>query len=352
MSAVSIAHAVEGRACPIHVGPLGPFPVGDASGLAVVHDAALSEHTLHELVAWAKGGHAPVTLLSRAAGEGFKDLSAWQDLLSAFAACRLDRRGVVVAAGGGSLLDCAGFAAACWLRGVRWIAVPTTLLAMVDASIGGKTAVNFGARKNLVGAFHLPAAVLVDPSFLASLPAAESRGGWSEILKSALIGDAALFDAFRHAARGPDTGGEPSADTLVRAIGVKARIVERDFQEAGERGVLNLGHTLAHALEAAEIPPPRHGDAVAVGLAFSARVAQELGLLAPEWVREVHRVLEAWRLPRAWDPRRTSRLLDAIAADKKHVRGRWCMALLREPGWVELHQVEPALVERVLHAGP
>lgn len=349
MSVIRIPLAIEGVASSITIGALSEFPIADASAVAVLHDSLLPRNAVEEIAACA--GRAKVALAIRPvrAGESLKSHPAWIQLVGSLAAAGLDRSGVVVAAGGGSVIDAAGFAAACWLRGVRWIAVPTTLLAMVDAAIGGKTGINFGELKNTLGAFHLPRAVLVNPEFLATLPEPERRSGWAEILKTALVGDAELFEDFRAGQRGPDTAGEPSVETLARAIAVKCRVVAADYRDLGSRALLNLGHTLGHALEAwGGAGGLRHGEAVAVGLAFAARVARALRLADPALVAEIDRVLDAWRLPRRWDPAAAEALHRLMARDKKRIGGCWRMALPLAPGRVEVHEVDPDLIRRLL----
>jgi 3-dehydroquinate synthase len=205
-------------------------------------------------------------------GEAQKTLASVERLCGQFAHAGLDRRGTLIVVGGGVVGDLAGFCAATFMRGVRWVNVPTTLLAMVDASVGGKTAVNLPGGKNLVGSFHAPTHVVSDPLTLATLPCDEWRSGLAEVIKHAVIADAALFASLEAAAA---FGGLPQ---LAAAIEVKTRIVESDPFEEGERAVLNFGHTIGHALETASDYRLRHGEAVAIGMVGEARLAERIGL--------------------------------------------------------------------------
>jgi shikimate kinase / 3-dehydroquinate synthase len=244
-------------------------------------------------------------------GEAAKTVDAcgqlWEDL-------RLDRSGTLVALGGGSVTDAAGFVAATYLRSVDWVPVPTTLVGQVDAAIGGKTALDLPAGKNLVGAFHWPARVVADPVVLETLPEAERRTGMAEAVKTGLLAGAALWEL-------------PDPDLVRRAAAYKSALCLRDPHDRGPRAVLNLGHTFAHALEAGAGYELSHGDAVALGLTAALRLSeQELGL-DPSVREEVERVLEprpvAADAVRAWT---------ALQRDKKAVRGRARLVLLEAPG--------------------
>jgi 3-dehydroquinate synthetase len=195
--------------------------------------------------------------------EARKDVETWRMLLGAFMRLRLDRDAVVAAVGGGTLLDVAGFAAATYLRGVRWTAVPTTLLAQVDAAHGGKTGLDDGVAKNLIGAFHAPVDVWCEELFLETLPPREVKGGMAEMIKHAVIGAPELLSA------------EHLIGEVERAARVKLEIVARDPFEKGERRLLNLGHTLGHGVERASRGGLHHGEAVAIGLRAACRIAEE-----------------------------------------------------------------------------
>jgi 3-dehydroquinate synthase len=212
-------------------------------------------------------------------GESAKRASVWERTLRAMAKARLDRSSFVIAFGGGSIGDAAGFAAATYMRGIRLVQVPTTLLSMVDSSVGGKTGINLDEGKNLVGSFHQPSLVLADLDFLKTLPARERQSGVYEIVKCGLLrstGLLTLIERTRGLSRASDRDLEKAVTGAVR---IKARIVERDEREIGERALLNLGHTLGHALEAAtSYRRFTHGEAVGYGIEFAVDLGEALGL--------------------------------------------------------------------------
>ncbi|MCB9890919.1 MAG: 3-dehydroquinate synthase [Planctomycetes bacterium] len=257
--------------------------------------------------------------------EGGEDAKRWErlgSLLDVLAAARLDRRSFVLAVGGGAVSDLAGLAAALWMRGIRWGAVPTTVLAAVDASVGGKVAVNLAAGKNLVGAFHAPRFVLVDPALFSTLPEREVQSGLAEVVKAAVIGDAPLFDLLE---RERDLPRERLSWPVIlqRSIAVKADIVSRDEREGSVRRHLNLGHTLGHALEKAAPERLTHGEAVSIGMVAACDLALARELCAPDVAQRVRALLVSFGLP-VHPPRGLE--ADAIAAflalDKKNVDAR------------------------------
>jgi 3-dehydroquinate synthase len=236
------------------------------------------------------------------AGEASKSLATYGELVRALIRAGVDRRSAVIALGGGVVGDLAGFAAASLLRGMAFYQCPTSLLAMVDSSIGGKTGINLPEGKNLLGAFWQPNAVLVDVEVLRTLPAKTFREGAVELFKHGLLADEGLADAFRDSRFVPDGGSEYWLEQLPRAMQVKADIVSQDETERGVRAFLNLGHTLGHALEAhshahatAQSVPLSHGEAVAYGLVFAAKLSAQRG-----YADELQRVLEflAWLKPK------------------------------------------------------
>ncbi|MPV37999.1 3-dehydroquinate synthase [Georgenia subflava] len=232
---------------------------------------------------------------------------------------RFGRQDVVVAVGGGATTDVAGFVAASWLRGVRLVNVPTTLLGMVDAALGGKTGINTAAGKNLVGAFHPPAGVVCDLAALTTLPAADLRAGLAEVVKAGFIADERILDLVE--ADGGAAAQDPASPVLrelvQRAVAVKARVVGEDLREAGLREILNYGHTLAHAIERTEAYSWRHGDAVAVGMVFAAELAHAAGMLDAAVVDRHRKVLSLLGLPTTYRGDRWPELHDAMARDKK-----------------------------------
>lgn len=230
----------------------------------------------------------------------------------------LDRTGTVVGFGGGAVTDLAGFVAATWLRGVRVVQVPTTLLAMVDAAVGGKTGINIDAGKNLVGAFHEPAAVLVDLAILQTLPRAELVAGMAEVVKVGFIADPVILERIE---ADPDAALDPFgpvlAELVSRAITVKADVVAADLRESHLREVLNYGHTLGHALERREGYRWRHGAAVSVGMVFAAELARLSGRLDDATAQRHRAVLSSIGLPTRYDAGALPELLEGMRNDKK-----------------------------------
>ena len=272
------------------------------------------------------------------AGEGYKTLATVARLYDAFLAAGLDRGGQILALGGGVVGDTAGFAAATYMRGLPFVQLPTSLLAMVDASIGGKTGVDLPQGKNLVGAFKQPAAVLADLETLVTLPAAEWTAGLSEIIKHGLLAAPALLaqvQQVRQPTADSDCNWRQLQSLIVRAVQVKRDVVQRDPFEMGERATLNLGHTFAHAIEQATQYQIRHGEAVAMGLVAAARLSAKLGHCAPDlpekvagWVTAVGLPAE---IPTHLDP---AVLLKLMQRDKKKLAGRLRFVLLRDVGEV------------------
>jgi 3-dehydroquinate synthase len=249
----------------------------------------------------------------------------------------LERSEAVAAFGGGTVGDLTGFAAAIVKRGTRFIQIPTTLLAQVDSSVGGKTGINTRQGKNLIGAFHQPSLVIADTSLLATLPRREVLAGYAEIVKAGLIADRALFD--RLEAHGPDALHGAALDQAVAdAVAFKARIVAKDEREAGVRALLNLGHTFGHAFEAeAEKGALIHGEAVACGLAMAFRYAVRGGVCSPEHAARVEAHLTAVGLPATpaalpGGPYAADRLLARMADDKKNSGGAITLILARGIG--------------------
>lgn len=228
------------------------------------------------------------------------------------------RSDAVVSVGGGAVTDLAGFVAATWLRGVRVVHLPTSLLGMVDAAVGGKTGINTAEGKNLVGAFHPPAAVLADLDALATLPRNELVSGLAEVVKCGFIADPVILELIERDPEGSTAPDSPVLRELIeRAIAVKAKVVSSDLKESGQREILNYGHTLGHAIELAERYQWRHGAAVSVGMMFAAELARSVGRL-PDAVADRHRsILEGLGLPTSYRGDRWQALLDGMRRDKK-----------------------------------
>lgn len=259
-------------------------------------------------------------------GEAQKTRDTWARLTDEMLRLGHGRDTVVIALGGGVVGDIAGFVAATYMRGVPVVQVPTTLLAMVDASVGGKTGVDTPAGKNLVGAFHQPAAVLIDPEVLETLPLEHLRAGFAEIVKHGVVADAEYFErAARFAATwssAPPSAAPELTDLIARSVEIKAAIVTRDERESGLRKVLNFGHTIGHAIEAATHFETLHGHAVAIGIVAEARLAERLGVAAAGTERDIERACRAAGLPTSVPDVPVSELISFTHADKKARGGR------------------------------
>lgn len=284
----------------IGAGVLGELPamVGDrARTVAVVHAEGLPEIARPVCGALEQAGYA-VRALPVPDGEAAKEVGVLAGLWSSFARSGMTRTDVVVGVGGGATTDLAGFAAASWLRGVRAVLVPTTLLGMVDAAVGGKTGINIPEGKNLVGAFHPPAGVLCDLAALVTMPHEDYISGLAEIIKAGFIADPAILDLVEDDPKGAASPDGPHTRELVeRAIRVKARVVSADLKESGLREILNYGHTLAHAIEKAEDYKFRHGHAVAIGMVYAAELSRLAGRLPADIVQRHRDVLASVGLP-------------------------------------------------------
>lgn len=269
-------------------------------------------------------------------GESSKTLDTITAIAEQLGESGLTRSGAVVALGGGVVGDMAGFAAACWLRGVRCVQIPTTLLAMVDSSVGGKTAVNLRSGKNLFGAFHRPSLVIADPDVLASLPDDAMIDGLGEVVKYGLGFDADLLEraslgSFRSAC-------SDAEDLIARCVAIKARIVEQDEHDDGERQKLNLGHTAAHAIELLSDHAISHGRAVAIGLAIVARACTARGILAPKALTQLERALDRCGLPSEC-PYSAGDLADAARNDKKRRSATMTIVIPTAEGSCALHEM-------------
>ncbi len=259
------------------------------------------------------------------AGEESKRLATVADMYAAFADARLTRADFAVALGGGVTGDMCGFAAATYLRGIPFVQIPTTLLSQVDSSVGGKTGVDLPQGKNLVGAFWQPALVLIDPDTLSTLPERYVADGMAEVIKTACIKDAALFGQL---------GDDPPVEELVAAcVAIKSGVVERDEREAGERMVLNFGHTVGHALEKAHhYKGLSHGEAVGIGMVAITRAAEAAGLTAPGTAARIVRMLEHYRLPISDSAVTAEEAAQGAASDKKTAGDTLNLVLLRKIG--------------------
>jgi 3-dehydroquinate synthase len=320
---------------------------GSARRIAVITDrnvATIQASTLGNLFAG-----APTLVVP--AGEESKSIAELGRALDFLAGQGLDRFGAVFAVGGGVVGDLAGFAAASYLRGVDYYQVPTTLLAMVDSSVGGKTGVNLKAGKNLAGAFHQPRRVFIATGFLKLLPPREFAAGMAEVIKTALLGDRLLFEDLERAAL--SAGDLRLAWTVRVCCGIKAGLVEADEREraeSGGRALLNLGHTFGHAIEQVTgYGTYLHGEAVAVGLCAASRLSRRMGLIGDSDVGRIDAVVSAHALPtRLRSGLPVASLMEAMARDKKVRAGSLRFVLLRAIGEAVVRSdVEPADVEAV-----
>ncbi len=315
----------------VHVGGDSPYDVVIGSGVlgelstlldgaatvAVVHAEGLPEIARPVAAALSEAGFA-AHLLPVPDGEAGKDAAVLARLWSAFARLGMTRSDAIVGVGGGATTDLAGFAAATWLRGVRVVLLPTTLLGMVDAAVGGKTAIDIPEGKNLVGAFHPPAGVLCELTTLVTVPRPDYVAGLAEVIKAGFIADPAILDLVED---DPEAAGRPDGthtrELIERAVAVKARVVSADLRESGPREILNYGHTLGHAIEKVEKYRFRHGDAVAIGMVYAAELARLAGRLAEADVARHREILTAVGLPTSYLPGAWPELRRAMSIDKK-----------------------------------
>ncbi|HVS07014.1 MAG TPA: 3-dehydroquinate synthase [Candidatus Dormibacteraeota bacterium] len=319
--------------------------------VVVISDEHVANRHANALTDALIGAGLTVQLHLVPAGEAAKEPSVLAEIYNALAAAGMDRQGALIALGGGTVGDVAGFAAATWMRGIRYIQMPTTLLAMVDSSIGGKTAINLPAGKNLVGAVHQPAVIFCDLDYLATLPDAEYRASLAEVIKAALIADRSFVD-WLVASLPAVLRREPHAvrEAVGRAIAIKAAVVAQDPQETGVRAILNYGHTVGHALErAAGFGTLRHGVAVAWGMEVAALISLRTGACGPETVAVQHSLLRDAGLLADRPAVAHAKLIEAMRHDKKSRAGELRWVLLPEIGRAEYGQsVEPSVVESSL----
>ncbi len=258
-------------------------------------------------------------------GEGAKSIDVARGLWESLVEVGADRHTLLVGVGGGTITDLVGFVASTFMRGLKFLLLPTTLLGQVDAAVGGKCGVNLGGYKNMVGTFALPEEVVCDPQWLCSLPEREWRCGMAEVIKTAIVGDVQLFKLLEdNDLEKVMNDADLLSEVVARTVAVKCRVVNEDFREGGLRRVLNLGHTLAHAIES-HTERYSHGEAVAVGLAYVARMAASRGELSVEDCGRIVSLLERYGLPTSVEMD-MARLEEAMMHDKKNKNG--------EIGWV------------------
>ena len=312
----------------------------------VVTNPVVAHHYGEQALASLEQAGLEASSLVIEAGEDQKTPATVALIHDAAFARKLERGSLIVALGGGVVGDMAGFAAATWLRGIAVVQVPTTLLAMVDAAIGGKTGVNHPGGKNLIGAFHQPRLVLIDPATLTTLPEREFRAGMAEVIKYGVIGDARLFSELEEAVhRDPVSGlasqaavGAPLLQSLLeRSAAAKAQVVAADEREGGLRAILNYGHTLGHVVEAlCGYGTWLHGEAVAIGMVAAGELSLEKGLWSARDQERQRAVIAAAGLPQRWPDLDPAAVLDCLQGDKKVRDGRVRFVLPTAIGSVEI----------------
>ncbi|MDX2109947.1 MAG: 3-dehydroquinate synthase [Verrucomicrobiota bacterium] len=317
--------------------------------VALVTDQAVARKQAKFLAAIA--GDIPTITIPK--GETSKSFRQLERICEFLAAERVDRSGALIAVGGGVVGDLAGFAAAAYLRGIAFYQVPTTLLAMVDSSVGGKTGINLKAGKNLTGAFWQPNAVYADTGVLATLPKREFSAGMAEVIKYGLLADASLFNQLASLNEPLHAEHPALAGVILRCCELKAQIVgddERELKPSGGRALLNLGHTFGHAIEAvAGYGAYLHGEAVGLGLVLAARLSQELGYISGEDVAKTTELIAHYNLPtRLREPLPVEQLLAAMKRDKKVRAGKLRFVVMRSLGTAETCDcVDEAVVDRL-----
>jgi 3-dehydroquinate synthase len=310
---------------------IGPGALGELGGFLSGTAVVIADQAVPQLPELS----LPTILIE--GGERAKSMAGLEALLAGLEKNRVGRDGTVVAVGGGTVGDLAGFAASIWLRGVALVQVPTTLLAMVDSAIGGKTGINTASAKNAIGTFWQPRAVLADTRYLATLPPEQLEGGWAEVVKYAMTLDPGIADL------------EDLEEVVERSVRCKAEVVAADEREAGPREVLNFGHTVGHAIEAASGYSIHHGRAVAAGMRAAARISAALGLCDPSLVDRQDELLSRHGLPGALPRLSVDQIVAATAGDKKARGGRGRWVLLRGMGKAEPgHAVPDAAVREAV----
>lgn len=349
--------ALGERSYPILVGPglladCQPLAqLARGRSVAVVSDANVAPLHAH-LLSGALSGAAARIDVTLPAGEAHKGWASLDAIFDALLSARFDRDTLVVALGGGVVGDIAGFAAAVYQRGVDFVQVPTTLLAMVDSSVGGKTAINHPLGKNMIGAFHQPRLVVADLSLLATLPARDLSAGLAEVIKHGAIADDDYLDRIeRDLPRLLAGDAQALADAVARSCEIKASVVERDEREGGLRALLNFGHTFGHAIEAGEgYGAWLHGEAVGCGMVLAADLSARAGLVGPDTVHRIRRVVAAAGLPVVPPRYSFERWVELMSVDKKAQQGTPRFVLLDGPGSARLTRVPDALLRATLEA--
>jgi len=344
------------KRCPIIVGDgilsglEGYFDFSDYSSIALITDTTVKKLYGQSVLAMLKATGKKVSLLTLPVGEKAKSLSTVERGYQFLLENNVDRKGLICTLGGGVVGDAGGYIAATYLRGLDYIQLATTLLAQVDSSIGGKVGVNFGGKKNMVGSFYQPRAIIGDVALLKSLPPAEMRNGMAEVIKYGLAMDEKLFRLLKQKKERELTTAELQ-DVVMRCCRLKAGIVEVDETErTGQRAILNFGHTVGHALEAAtKLQELSHGEAVAIGMMAAARISEQVGMLDQSNIHRIENLLLKFGLPIYCQGVNPDDLVGAIHFDKKTTLGQTGWVLLKGIGKGVVNQpVEEDVVRRVL----
>jgi 3-dehydroquinate synthase len=343
------------RICPINVGAgltdhlEKHFDFSGYSSIVLITDRNVEkrygQYVVKAFTAIGKQTH----LVTLPVGERAKSLPAAERIYTFLLESSIDRKALICTIGGGVVGDLGGYVAATYLRGVDYIQLPTTLLAQVDSSIGGKVGVNFSGKKNMVGSFYQPKAIICDVNFLQSLPRAEMRNGLAEVIKYALAMDKELLGILDPKDKEEFTPAELMA-IVTRCTHLKARIVEVDEREqSGERAILNFGHTVGHAIEAVSgFGRQRHGEAIAIGMVATIRISQRLGMLDNLSVNKIEKLLLKFGLPACCQGINPDELLHAIAYDKKTTLGQTGWVLLKSIGKGMINQTVPENIVKLV----
>lgn len=305
-----------------------------AAAYAVISDSHVGKILGEDAVARLSAAGQRAELFTFPAGEWNKTRDTWASLSDRMLAAHFGRDCAVIALGGGVVNDVAGFVAATYLRGVSLVQVPTTLLAMIDSSIGGKTGVDVPAGKNLLGAFHQPRVVIADPELLGSLSSVQLAAGLAEAVKHGVIADAEYFAFLENEYAAIFAKHAPALERVVkRSVEIKAAVVAQDEREKGKRAILNFGHTIGHAIEATSQYEVLHGEAVAIGMVYEGRLAEQLGIATTGVAQRIKTALERLNLPvERPDASKVDDLVAAMRTDKKVRAGEIRLALPRAIG--------------------
>jgi len=318
------------------------FNLNEYSSLILVTDTTIEKLYGQQVTKVLKATGKRVLIFTFPAGERSKSMKQVERGYQFLLDNGVDRNALLCVLGGGVVGDVGGYIASTYLRGIDYIQLPTTLLAQVDSSIGGKVGINFSGKKNMVGSFYQPRAIISDTAFLDSLPAKEMRNGMAEVIKYSLAMDKELFDTISNRKKGKFTPPE-SIDIIERCSFLKAKVVEADETDrSGQRSILNFGHTVGHAVEATtRFKKHHHGEAIAIGMVAASKISEQLGMLSGESVDKIDKILAQFGLPTRCPEISPHELLEAMQFDKKAIQGQLKWVLLEDIG----HGVVNCIVE-------